>query len=71
MGDLVNLSKFRKAKQRQAEEDKSAINREKFGRTKAETTEARRLREKQDKALDARKLEREGGKDKDGDKGKR
>src|SRR5258706_5653212 len=31
MGDLVNLNKFRKAKQRQTEETQAGINREKFG----------------------------------------
>lgn len=73
MGDLINLNKFRKAKQRQAEEDQAAINREKFGRTKAETKQSRRSREQDEKALDAKKLEREGrnAKDHDADKDKR
>ena len=64
MGDLVNLNKFRKAKQRQVEEDQAAINREKFGRTKAETILARRLRERAEKTLKDKKLEGDGDKDK-------
>ncbi len=46
MGDLVNLNKFRKAKQRQTEEVQAGINREKFGRTKAETKRDRKTRER-------------------------
>jgi hypothetical protein len=73
MGDLVNLNKFRKAKQRQAEEDQAAINREKFGRTKAETKQGRRSHEQHEKALDAKKLEPAGrkGADRDAEKDKR
>ncbi len=67
MGDLVNLNKFRKAKQRRTDEDEAAINREKFGRTKAETKQGRQAREQDEKALDAKKLETE----RDGDKDKR
>jgi hypothetical protein len=57
MGDLINLNKFRKAKQRRAEDDQAAINREKFGRTKAETKEYRHFAEQQKRALDAQELE--------------
>lgn len=73
MGDLVNLNKFRKAKQRRADEDQAAINREKFGRTKAESKQTRQAREQDDKALDAKKLEGEDRKPKDrgGDTDKR
>jgi hypothetical protein len=56
MGDLINLNKFRKAKQRQTEEVQAGINREKFGRTKAETKRDRKTREHGDKQLDGSKL---------------
>ncbi len=65
MGDLVNLNKFRKAKQRRVEEDQAAINREKFGRTKAETRQARQTRERAEKALEEKKLVDEADKGKD------
>ena len=73
MGDLVNLNKFRKARQRRADDGQAAINREKFGRTKAETNQGRQAREQDEKALDAKKLEGDGqkAKDRDGDKDKR
>jgi hypothetical protein len=61
MGDLVNLNKFRKAKQRRAEEVQAGINREKFGRTKAETSRERQTREQRDKLLDGAKLEKDDG----------
>ncbi len=66
MGDLINLNKFRKAKQRRAEEVQAGINREKFGRTKAETRTDRQAREKADKLLDGTKVDKN-----DGDKPKR
>jgi uncharacterized protein DUF4169 len=66
MGDLVNLNKFRKAKQRRAEEVQAGINREKFGRTKAETKIDRQTRDKADKRLDGAKVD-----ENDGDKPKR
>ena len=66
MGDLVNLNKFRKAKQRRTEETQAGINREKFGRTKAETKRDRKTRERGERALDGSKLPGE-----DGDKPKR
>jgi hypothetical protein len=66
MGDLVNLNKFRKAKQRRVEEDQATINREKFGRTKAEAKQDRQARERQDKALDDRKLKGDDSPGKDG-----
>jgi hypothetical protein len=65
MGDLVNLNKFRKAKQRRGEEDQAAINREKFGRTKADTKQARQARERAEKALAEKKLVDEADKRKD------
>ena len=73
MGDVVNLNKFRKARQRQAEERRGAINREKFGRTKAETRQGQLFRDRHERALDARRLESDArkGRDRDADKDKR
>jgi hypothetical protein len=65
MGDLVNLNKFRKAKQGRVDEDQAAINREKFGRTKAEAKQARQARERAEKALEEKKLVDEADKRKD------
>ena len=61
MGDLINLNKFRKAKQRRAEEVQAGINREKFGRTKAETKIDRQTRDKADKLLDGAKVDKDEG----------
>jgi len=61
MGDLVNLNKFRKAKQRQSEDVQAGINREKFGRTKAETKRDRKTREREKRQLDGTKLPGEEG----------
>ena len=65
MGDLVNLNKFRKAKQRRVDVDQAAINREKFGRTKADTKQARQARERAEKALEEKRLVDEADKHKD------
>ncbi len=56
MGDLVNLSKFRKAKQRRNQDAQATINREKFGRSKAEKDRDQQQRERQDRSLDGSKL---------------
>ena len=62
MGDLVNLNKFRKAKQRRTEEAQAGINREKFGRTKAQTKRDQKSREESEKLLDGAKVDEEDGK---------
>jgi len=62
MGDLVNLNKFRKAKQRRTEDVQADINREKFGRTKAETKRDQKTREQREKLLDGAKVDAEDGK---------
>lgn len=57
MGDIVNLNKYRKAKQLREEEQAAAINREKYGRSKAGRL-AQRLKEDREKgALEAKRLE--------------
>ena len=62
MGDLVNLNKFRKAKQRRTDEAQAGINREKFGRPKAQTKHDQKSREESDKLLDGAKVDEEDGK---------
>ena len=62
MGDLVNLNKFRKAKQRRTEDVQADINREKFGRTKAQTKRDEKTREQREKLLDGAKVDEEDGK---------
>jgi hypothetical protein len=64
MGDLVNLNKYRKAKQRLDDHRQATINREKFGRSKAETERDRRERRLDDKTLDDRKIEPDSSDDK-------
>ena len=57
MGDLVNLSRYRKSKLRKADDQRAAINREKFGRSKAETERESKLRTQSEKALEDKKLD--------------
>ena len=57
MGDIVNLNKYRKAKQRVSDAREAQINREKFGRNKAQTSRDRLQRRQEEKALDGKKLE--------------
>ncbi|MFI5016689.1 MAG: DUF4169 family protein [Dongiales bacterium] len=57
MGDVVNLNKYRKTKQRASETREAEINREKFGRNKAQTAQDRLQRRQDDKSLDGKKLE--------------
>ena len=57
MGDVVNLNKYRKAKQRESDARAAEINREKFGRNKAQTAQDRLQRRQEEKALDGKKLD--------------
>ena len=57
MGDLVNLNRYRKSKLRKADDRRAAINREKFGRSKAEAERDGKLRGQAEKSLDDKKLE--------------
>lgn len=57
MGDLVNLNKYRKSKKRNAADRQAAMNRDKFGRSKAEIRHAEALREEMRKTLEGKKLE--------------
>ncbi|MGL4396130.1 MAG: DUF4169 family protein [Hyphomicrobium sp.] len=51
-GDIVNLNKYRKAKDRAESDKRAEENRVRFGRTKAERGAADFEREKQRRALD-------------------
>ena len=59
MGDLVNLNKFRKAKQRRNQDAHATINREKFGRSKADKDRDQQQRERKDRSLDGARLKDE------------
>jgi Domain of unknown function (DUF4169) len=60
MGELVNLNKYRKARQRLDDNRRAMNNREKFGRSKAETERGKRERRLDDETLDGKKLEPDG-----------
>tara|TARA_R110000787_G_scaffold31927_1_gene84505 strand:+ start:27 stop:206 length:180 start_codon:yes stop_codon:yes gene_type:complete len=59
MGDVVNLNKFRKRRQREDAADAAAENRRKFGRTRAERSADRKETETRDKTLDGKKIDDE------------
>ncbi|MDB5411971.1 MAG: hypothetical protein JWR10_306 [Rubritepida sp.] len=59
MGDLVNLRKWRRAKQKAEAETQAAANRTAFGRTKAETQREKIEQAHREGALDAAKLDEE------------
>lgn len=58
MGDLVNLNKFRKARQGREEKRAAAANRGKYGRSKAELLEMKAERDRGTRDLDGKKVER-------------
>jgi len=55
MGDVVNLNKFRKAKNDDQKEKAAAENRRKFGRTKAEKLKEKQKSERNQSELDGKK----------------
>ncbi|HYE50700.1 MAG TPA: DUF4169 family protein [Azospirillaceae bacterium] len=59
MGEVVNLNRFRKAKQRAEREATAAENRAKHGRTKAEREREALLQDKARKELEAKRIETE------------
>ena len=65
MGDLVNLNKFRKARQGREEKRAAAANRGKYGRSKAELLEMKTESDRNGRNLDGKKVERETLKAKD------
>lgn len=65
MGEIVNLNKYRKAREKAAAEKQAAQNRVQYGQSKAEQTLRSLLNEKADRELAAKKRD-----DRDeGDKG--
>ena len=65
MGDLVNLNKFRKARQGRDERRAAAANRGKYGRSKAELLEIKTERNRTGRDLDGKRIERNDPKAKD------
>lgn len=57
MGELVNLNKYRKGRERLKEEKRAAENRVKFGRSKAELARTRGEVERGSKELDDKRRE--------------
>jgi hypothetical protein len=57
MGDIVNLSKYRKQRQRTAQTKQAAENRVKFGQTKSERARTRSEQERQGGELDGKRLD--------------
>jgi hypothetical protein len=58
MGDLVNLNKFRKARQSRDEKRAAAANRGKYGRSKAELVEIGADRDRTARELEGKRIER-------------
>jgi hypothetical protein len=54
---IVNLNKYRKAKQRSEDERRAAENRVRFGRGKAARATDRRERERAEKSLDGKRID--------------
>lgn len=57
MAEIVNLREFRKQRARRGKTRQAAVNREKFGRTKAEIERERREQQSRDGALDGKRLD--------------
>jgi hypothetical protein len=61
MGDVINLNKFRKERQRSAEKRAARGNRVRFGRTGADKTTGRHADDRAERALDGKKLDSQDG----------
>jgi len=57
MGDIVNLSKYRKQRQRTAQTKQAAENRVRFGQTKSERARTRSEQERQSGDLDGKRVD--------------
>lgn len=57
MAETVNLNKFRKARTREEEKSRAQENRIKYGRTKAEKENDRRVAERREREAAGRRLE--------------
>lgn len=61
MGEIVNLNRFRKAREKAEREQRAMENRAKFGQPKLATRQKEALDRKADKLLDGHKLEKRDG----------
>jgi hypothetical protein len=59
MGEVENLRRFRKRKERAARDQEAAANRAKFGRTRAEKAAEKDERERAERTLDGAKRDPE------------
>lgn len=59
MGDVVNLNRFRKKKQREDKAKQAEINRVKHGRTQAQKDRERADQERATRLLEGKRLDRE------------
>jgi hypothetical protein len=57
MGDIVNLNRYRKGLKARDEKRAAAVNRNKFGRNKAELLEMKSARARAERALDGKRIE--------------
>ncbi len=57
LGEIVNLNRFRKAKERSDKEAQAAENRTKFGRTKEEKAREKALQDKARREIEGHKLD--------------
>lgn len=60
MAELINFNKARKARTRQADKARAAVNRAKFGRPKAETLASKLEAERAGRDLDGKKRDGDG-----------
>lgn len=60
MGDVVNLNKYRKARRGRDEKRAAALNRSKYGRNKADLLELEAERERSQREIDGKRIERDG-----------
>ena len=59
MAEIVNLRRARKDKARQQRESEAEANRRRFGRTKAEKTADKDARERAERDMDGKKIDRD------------
>lgn len=59
MAEIVNLRRARKDKARQQRESEAEANRRRFGRTKAEKTADKDARERAERDIDGKKIDRD------------
>jgi hypothetical protein len=57
MGDIINLNKFRKARNKAKADAQATENRQRFGRTKASRTQTRAEAEQAKRDLDGKELD--------------